>query len=121
LLKVLYFEFEWTAHGAIVHSGPRPGFPFSHFLYEKQLQLELQGVGGAGIRLTNGFSKKVENLQHAVALHFMFYNFCRVHQTLRVTPAMEAGLADHVWTLEELIGLIEPMAEESTLTLGTLR
>ena len=47
-------------------------------------------------RLTNAFSKKVENLTHAVALHFMFYNFGRIHQTLRVTPAMEAGLTDHV-------------------------
>jgi hypothetical protein len=57
-------------------------------------------------RLTNGFSKKVENLAHAVALHFMYYNFCRIHQTLRVTPAMEAGIADHVWTLEKIVGLI---------------
>jgi len=57
-------------------------------------------------RLTNGFSKKVENHEHAVALHFMHYNFCRVHQTLRVTPAMEAGLSDHVWSLEELVALI---------------
>ncbi len=54
-------------------------------------------------RLTNGFSKKLENHGHAVALHYMHYNFCRVHKTLRVTPAMEAGLADHVWTLEELL------------------
>lgn len=54
-------------------------------------------------RLTNGFSKKWENHEHAVALHFMHYNFCRIHQTLRVTPAMEAGLSDHVWTIEELI------------------
>jgi IS1 family transposase len=57
-------------------------------------------------RLTNGFSKKVENLAHAVSLHFMYYNFCRIHQTLRVTPAMEGGIADHVWSLEEIIGLI---------------
>lgn len=57
-------------------------------------------------RLTNGFSKKLENLEHAVSLHFMFYNFCRVHQTLRVTPAMEAGIADHVWTIEELLALV---------------
>ena len=47
-------------------------------------------------RLTNAFSKKVENLEHAVALHFMHYNFCSVHQSLRVIPAMEAGIADHV-------------------------
>lgn len=57
-------------------------------------------------RLTNGFSKKVQNLEHAVALHFMHYNFCRIHKTLRVTPAMEAGLTDRVWDLEDLVGLI---------------
>lgn len=56
-------------------------------------------------RLTNGFSKKIENLEYAVALHFMYYNFARVHKTLRVTPAMEAGIADHVWTLEEIVNL----------------
>jgi len=54
-------------------------------------------------RLTNGFSKKIENHAHAVSLHFMHYNFCRVHKTLRVTPAMEAGIADHVWTIEEML------------------
>ena len=58
-------------------------------------------------RLTNAFSKKLENHGHAVALYFMHYNFCRVHKTLRVTPAMEAGIADHVWTLEELVNLLE--------------
>ncbi len=56
-------------------------------------------------RLTNGFSKKVENLAHAVSLHFMFYNFGRIHKSLRVTPAMEAGVTDHVWSLEEIAGL----------------
>lgn len=57
-------------------------------------------------RLTNAFSKKVENHEAAVALHFMHYNFARVHQTLRVTPAMEAGVADHVWTLGEIVALL---------------
>ncbi len=57
-------------------------------------------------RLTNAFSKKVENHEHALALYFMYYNFCRVHQTLRVTPAMEAGVADHVWELREVVELI---------------
>ena len=57
-------------------------------------------------RLTNGFSKKVENHLHAVALHFMYYNFCKIHKTLRVTPAMEAGIASHVWSIEELAKLI---------------
>ena len=58
-------------------------------------------------RLTNAFSKKVENLEHALALHFMHYNFTRIHQSLRVTPAMEAGVSDHVWTLEEIVSLLE--------------
>ena len=58
-------------------------------------------------RLTNGFSKKVENHAHAVALHFMFYNFCRIHKTLRVTPAMQAGVSDHVWTLEDVAQLAD--------------
>ncbi|MGE0644162.1 MAG: IS1 family transposase [Nitrospira sp.] len=57
-------------------------------------------------RLTNAFSKKLENQAHAVALHFMHYNFCRIHQSLRVTPAMQAGVADHVWSLEEIAGLL---------------
>jgi len=58
-------------------------------------------------RLTNGFSKKVENLQHATSLYFMYYNFARIHSTLRVTPAIEAGISRHVWTLEEIVNLLE--------------
>ena len=58
-------------------------------------------------RLTNGFSKKVENLEHAVSLHFMHYNFARIHKTLRVTPAMAAGVSDHVWSLEEIAALAD--------------
>ncbi|MGA2004297.1 MAG: IS1 family transposase [Terriglobales bacterium] len=57
-------------------------------------------------RLTNGHSKKVENHGHQVALYFFHYNFCRVHSSLRVTPAMEAGLTDHVWSLAELCALL---------------
>jgi IS1 family transposase len=64
-------------------------------------------------RLTNGFSKKIENHGHAVALHYMHYNFCRVHQTLRVTPAMEAGIADHVWSIEEVVNLLDKQAERA--------
>ena len=52
------------------------------------------------------FSKKVENHAHSVALHFAHYNFVRIHQTTRVTPTMEAGISDHVWTIEELVGLL---------------
>lgn len=58
-------------------------------------------------RLTNGFSKKVENLAHAVSLHFMYYNFARVHKTLKTTPAVAAGVADHVWTIEEIVKLLD--------------
>jgi IS1 family transposase len=58
-------------------------------------------------RLTNAFSKKVENLAAAVSLHFFHYNFCRVHKTLGTTPAVASGVTDHVWTLDELIGLLE--------------
>lgn len=57
-------------------------------------------------RLTTAFSKKVENHAAAIGLYLMHYNFCRVHRTLRVTPAMEAGLADHIWAIEEMLGTI---------------
>jgi IS1 family transposase len=58
-------------------------------------------------RLTNAFSKKLENHAAMVALYFMYYNFARVHQTLRVTPTMEAGIATHVWSIEEIVGLLK--------------
>ncbi len=64
-------------------------------------------------RLTNGFSKKLENHAAAVALHYMHYNFARIHKTLRVTPAMQAGLADHVWSIEEIVGLLDRATQES--------
>ena len=60
-------------------------------------------------RLINGFSKKLENHMHAISLHFMFYNFCKIHKTLRVTPAMEAKIDDHVWTMEEVVMMADTM------------
>lgn len=60
-------------------------------------------LGGRG---TNAFSRKVENLRHTLALHFMFYNFARVHKTLQMTPAMAAGVTDHVWSIEEIVALL---------------
>lgn len=57
-------------------------------------------------RLTNGFSKRVANHAAAVALYFVYYNFGRVHQALCVTPAMEAGVTDHIWTIEEIVNLL---------------
>lgn len=64
-------------------------------------------------RLTNAFSKKVENHACAIALHYMHYNFCRIHKSLRVTPAMEAGVTDHVWSIEELAGLLEQVEKSA--------
>src|SRR5579863_5297573 len=58
-------------------------------------------------RLTNAHSKKVENLAYAVALYFMYYNFARVHETIRCTPAMEAGVCDYVWSIQEIVGLAD--------------
>jgi hypothetical protein len=65
-------------------------------------------------RLTNGFSKKIENHSAAVALYMMFYNFGRKHQTLGTTPAVRAGLTDHVWSVEEIIGILEASEPKST-------
>jgi IS1 family transposase len=75
--------------------------------YVERMNLTLRMGLRRFTRLTNAFSKKFENHCHAVAIYFAYYNFCRIHQTLRVTPAMEAGLTDHVWTLAELVGLLE--------------
>ena len=58
-------------------------------------------------RLTNAFSKKVENLEHALALHYVHYNFVRIHKTLRCTPAMEAGLTDRLWSARDITVLLE--------------
>lgn len=64
-------------------------------------------------RLTNAFSKKVENLGYAVALHFMHYNFARIHQTLRVTPAMETRVSNHVWNIEEIVALLDQKEQKA--------
>ena len=72
-------------------------------------------------RLTNGFSKKIENHAHAVALHFMYCNFVRIHQTLRVTPAMESGLSDHVWTLSELLVVCDTIMAKPSAKRGAYK
>jgi IS1 family transposase len=71
-------------------------------------------------RLTNGFSKKVENHEAAVAVYFLHYNFCRIHQTIRVTPAMAAGLSDHVWEIEDVIAMLDA-AERQAVADGDLK
>lgn len=93
------------------------GFPDPEHVstsYVERQNLTLRMSSRRFTRLTNGFSKKAENHAHAVALHYMQYNYCRVHQTLRVTPAMEAGLTDHVWSTDELIALLpDPTVKSS--------
>ena len=74
--------------------------------YVERQNLTMRMTNRRFTRLTNAFSKKIENHQHAIAINFAHYNFCRIHKTLRVTPAMEAGLTDHVWEIEELLALI---------------
>ena len=58
-------------------------------------------------RLTNGFSKKIENHIHAIAIHYMHYNFVRLHQSLRCTPAMAAGVTSKLWSIEDIVALLD--------------
>lgn len=89
-----------------IRGNPDPGAVSTSFVERQNLTMRMSMRRFT--RLTNGFSKKVENHAHAVALHFMHYNFGRIHKTLRVTPAMQAGIADHVWSLEEIAALVTP-------------
>jgi len=88
----------------VISGDPDPAHVSTSYVERQNLTMRMQMRRFT--RLTNAFSKKIENHCHAVALHFMQYNFCRIHQTLRVTPAMEAGISDHVWSLEEVVGLL---------------
>ena len=85
----------------------KPDIQHTSTSYVERLNLGMRMNMRRFTRLTNGFSKKVENLSHAVALHFMYYNFARIHQTLRVTPAMEAGIEKRIWTLDDIARLAD--------------
>jgi IS1 family transposase len=89
---------------AVLQGNPNPKHISTSYVERQNLTMRMSMRRFT--RLTNGFSKKLENHSHQVALYFMHYNFCRVHKTLRVTPAMEAGLTNTVWTIEDLCGLI---------------
>ncbi len=91
--------------GKKIKGNPDPKHISTSFVERQNLTMRMSMSMRRFTRLTNAFSKKVENLEHAIALHFMYYNFGRIHRSLRVTPAMEAGIADHVWSLEEIAGL----------------
>ena len=89
---------------ATLQGSPDPKHISTSFVERSNLQMRMSIRRFT--RLTNGHSKKLANHEAAVALHYMHYNFCRIHQTLRVTPAMEAGISDHVWNIEELVTLL---------------
>jgi len=84
-----------------------PDFKHVSTSYTERQNLTMRMSMRRFTRLINGFSKKVEQHENSVALHFMHYNFCRIHKTLRVTPAMEAGISDHVWSIQEIVDLID--------------
>lgn len=91
------------------------GMPDKYFVntsYAEGANLTLRMGCRRFTRLTNAFSKKVENHAWAVSLHLMHNNFARIHKTLRVTPAMAAGVTDHVWSLEEIAALSQPVVRE---------
>jgi len=90
---------------AVIQGNPDPRHISTSYVERQNLTMRMSMRRFT--RLTNGFSKKAENLGYAVALYFTYYNFCRIHQTLRVTPAMAAGVSDHVWEIDELVGLID--------------
>jgi hypothetical protein len=84
----------------VVSGNPDPKHVSTSFVERQNLTMRMSMRRFT--RLTNGFSKKLENHCYMVALHFLYYNFGRIHKTLRITPAMAANLSDHVWSLEEI-------------------
>lgn len=84
-----------------VSGNPKPRLISTSHIERQNLTIRMQLRRFA--RLTNAFSKKLENLKAACAIHFCWYNFCRIHQSLRVTPAMASGIAESVWPIENLI------------------
>jgi IS1 family transposase len=93
------------ARKEVVQGAPDPAHVSTSYVERQNLTMRM-GMRRF-TRLTNGFSKKLENHIAAIALHFLHYNFCRIHQSLRVTPAMAAGVSDHAWEVEEVVGLLD--------------
>jgi hypothetical protein len=90
---------------AVVSGKPESGHVSTSFVERHNLTIRMGNRRFT--RLTNAFSKKVENHEYMLALFFMYYNFCRIHQTLRVTPSIEAGVSNHVWSIDEIVGLVD--------------
>ena len=93
------------AERMVMRGRPDPDHISTSYVERSNLTLRMQNRRFT--RLTNAFSKKLANHKHMLAISWMFYNFARIHQTLRVTPAMEAGISDHVWALEEIAALAD--------------
>jgi IS1 family transposase len=89
----------------VIHGQPDPKHISTSYIERSNLTIRMGNRRYT--RLTNAFSKKVENHGHHLALHFMYYNYARQHQTLRVSPAMEAGVSYHLWSIEEIAGLLD--------------
>ena len=92
-----------------VHKVPISGKPDARHVstsYSERNNLTMRMGLRRFTRLTNAFSEKVENLGHALAIHFMHYNFARRHMTLKTPPAVAAGITDHEWSLDEIVGLL---------------
>ena len=90
---------------AVVSGNPDPQHVSTSYVERQNLTIRMSNRRFTG--LTNASSKKLANHQHMLPIFFVYYNFARIHQTLRVTPAMESGLSDHIWTLEEIARLAE--------------
>jgi hypothetical protein len=93
----------WGSDLKVVSGEPDPAHVSTSFMERQNLTMRMSMRRFT--RLTNGFSKKVENHAAAVALHFIHYNFARIHKTLRITPAMAAGISNHIWSYEEIAAL----------------
>jgi hypothetical protein len=89
-----------------LRTGPNPEVSLISTSHIERQNLTMRMQLRRFTRLTNAFSKKLSHLKAACALHFAHYNFCRIHQTLRVTPSLAAGITDHIWSIEEIISLL---------------
>ena len=85
----------------------KPDLAHASTSYAERMNLQIRMGMRRFTRLTNAHSKKIENHRHALPIYFMYYNFARIHSSLRVTPAMEAGISAHVWSINEIVELVK--------------
>jgi len=110
--EVRYSPAECTGIRKVRREG-NPDIAHVSTSHVERMNLSIRMQNRRFTRLTNAFSKKLDNHIHALALYFAFYNFCRIHKSLRVTPAMAAGITDRLWTLEDIVAKIDAMAPAS--------